>query len=127
MEKVDLVVIDLYTLKALIYGFSDPEKGIFCPGFVNEKTSESAKRSINRVGKAVLTELEAINKQRLEVASYTEEGKSEEELAQIRSEKDVEILNDKLTLTVDKADFSKVADDKFTFNYQILYDKFFKD
>lgn len=125
MEKVDLIVAELYTAKALIYGFNSSD--FVCGGFINEKTSESAKRSMNRVGKTVLSELEAIDKQRVEITKYTEEGKSEDEIKEIIKQKDFEVLNDKIQILVEKADFSKVADDKFSFNYQFLYDKFFKD
>ncbi len=118
IEQVTLPVKQLYTAKAYIFGHFEDNLQII--GFVNEKTSESAKRALTKIGRQIQEELDPINEQRRSILSSDD---SEED----KKAKDEEILNDTITLSVEKIDFKKVADDKFAFNYQFLYDKFFKD
>lgn len=132
MEKVkvgdrELLVRDLYEIKALILGFIHNGKVIYS-GLINERgLTEGTKRVATKIAKQIATELQAIEKQREDIAKYVEEGKSEDELKEIRSAKDNELLNDPIELSVEKLDFAKIENLTLSGNYQFLYDTVFKD
>lgn len=130
MEELHLTVRELYELRAQIFGFQFQDQVIH-QGFINQAgVPESMKRAATRIGKQLTAEIETIDAQRKEVANYTEEGKTEEELKEIRKAKDLEIINDpaKIILQIQKLDFTPIADKDFNpNNYQFVYDKIFKD
>jgi hypothetical protein len=130
MEELHLTVIELYELRAQIFGLTKDGQPIY-HGFTNQLgVPESLKRAATRIGKSLTAEIELVDNQRKEAATYTEEGKTEEELAAIRKAKDLEIINDptKIVVMVQKLDFAPIADKDFApNNYQFIYDKIFKD
>jgi hypothetical protein len=132
MEKVkagdkDLLVRDLYEIRALIQGFVSDGKIIYS-GFINEKSlTEGTKRIANKIAKQINSELEAIDKQRVEIMSYTEEGKTEVELKAIRANKENELLSDAIDFSVEKLDFKRIENLTLSGNYQFLYDTIFKE
>jgi hypothetical protein len=130
MEELHLTVRELYELRAQIFGFQFKDQ-IIHAGFVNQAgVPESMKRAATRIGKQLQEQVNIIDEQRKEVASYTEEGKTQEELEIIRNQKDLEIINDptKIIISVQKLDFAPIADKDFSpNNYQFVYDKIFKD
>jgi len=134
MEKVknastqDLIVRDLYEIRAQILGFMTGDRVIY-NGLLNEKNiTEGTKRIATKIARLITAELAEIDKQRIAIKEYTEEGKTEEELAAIRNAKDEELLNDKIEFEIpEKLDFKKVADLSLSSNYQFLYDTIFKE
>lgn len=130
MEELPLTIVELYELRAQIFGMTQDGHPIY-HGFVNQSgVPESLKRGASRIGKNLTSEIELIEPQRKEANAYTEEGKTEEELAAIRKAKDLEIINDptKIVVMVQKLDFAPIADKDFApNNYQFIYDKIFKD
>lgn len=131
MEKVksgdkELLVRDLYEIKALILGCIRNGKVIYS-GFINEKgLTEGTKRIATKIAKQIATELQAIEIQRTDIAKYSEGGKSEDELEVIRSAKDNDLLNDPIDFSVEKLDFARIENLTLSGNYQFLYDTVFK-
>jgi hypothetical protein len=107
MEEVKISIFDLYGIRNHLIGYG-------VKGLVNENgLSEGIKRRAHKVLKIVLSELEPINTQ----------------LDEIREKKDTlrekELLDDKVTIQVEKLDFKLVENVTLTDNYQLLYDTIF--
>lgn len=125
METIELTGFELYEVIAQINGIKND--GISFVGLVNEKSiTQGTKRFAARIAKKLTEELQILNERRVEIQSFTEEGKLEEELKQIRVQKDTELMTDKIKVEIEKLDFSKVEDCILTENYTFLYEKIFK-
>lgn len=124
METIELSGFELYELVAQINGIKNEGNSFL--GLVNEKITQGTKRYASRIAKKAIEELQTLNERRLELQSFKEEGKSEEELKQIIIQKDTELMNDKIKMEIEKLDFSKIEDQILTENYTFLYDKIFK-
>lgn len=131
MEEIEISVTELYELRAMLLGFQikkDEVVTTIYTGFANEKgITEGTRRIANKAAKTISNDLELIDKQRLEIKSYTEEGKNELELEVIRAAKDKDLLEDEIKLQIEKIDFKKVEDLSLSMNYNLLFEKLFKN
>lgn len=140
MEKIKLKVSEWYQLRAELEGLSLTSTGqILLKGFVNESgnqkfgikgISEGSRRIANRDLKFIKNEIEAINKQRIEIQNWVqseeEEVKmTEQELKKYREDKDKELMDDVLEIEVEKLDSSKLDDLTFEGNYPLIQEKLY--
>lgn len=133
MKTISLKAHQLYDAKALLLGyriFGKDKEGkdvdhVVIPGFVNERQlSEGVKRQAYKIGKILDDEIELVNKQRKDIADYTEEGAVD--IDSIRKEKEQQLLNDEVKIVFEPISFSKIEHLSLSDNYQFLYDKFFE-
>jgi hypothetical protein len=127
MEEINLKVSELYDLKALALGLdiveqseNGPKRTTIIDGFINEtQVPEGVKRRVNRAGKVLEDQVQLINLQRRKVVEDVALSLDE------KKQKDTELMNDTITVSIEKVDFSKIEDLTLKFNYQFLYEKLF--
>ena len=125
METLKFTIDEMYQLNALVFGIKDVIKG-----FINESDpnlKESTKRKVYKAGDAIRKELLQVDEQRKTISAYTEEGKSEDELNEIKTAKLQELFLSSEEVQIEKPLFSLVEDVSLSGNYQYLYEKIFKD
>lgn len=137
MATVKCSIAELYELQAQLGGVTitqkvegkdEPQITLQYTGILNEKgVTEGTKRGVLKNLRVLDTETETITKQRKEIAAYTEEGKTPEELIEIIKAKDAEVLASEIEFETELIDFSKIKDLAFSMNYQIAYEKLFKN
>src|SRR4249920_299434 len=104
MESLTLSIVEFYALFTLIFGRENVSKG-----FTNEshaELKESVKRKVNKVGEAIRVQLTQIEEQRKKIQEYKEDDKSTEDLSAIKLAKDLDLLNSKETIQIEKIPFS---------------------
>jgi hypothetical protein len=127
METLQCAVKDLYYLRACLGGWKVDDE-VKQHAFVSEAgLTEGTRRIATKALRLLNVELTPIDARRNEVASYTEEGKTDAELVAIREAKEKEILDDVVSIQIEKIDFKKVEDLSFIGNYEFLYQKLFKN
>ncbi len=125
MESLTLTIAEFYSLFTLIFGRENMIKG-----FTNEshaELKESVKRKVNKIGETVRVQLTQIEEQRKKIQEYKEDGKADEDLSAIKLAKDLDLLNSKETIQVEKIPFSSVENISLSGNYQFLYDQIFTE
>lgn len=125
MESLTLSIVEFYALFSLIFGRENAVKG-----FTNEshpELKESVKRKVNKIGEAIRVQLTQVEDQRKKIQEYKEDDKSTEDLSAIKLAKDLDLLNSKETIQVEKIPFSTIENISLTGNYQFLYDQVFTD
>lgn len=124
MEEISLKVSELYDLKTAILGLDivsrtaegkETRENVVL-GFVNEAgLPEGVKRAAYRIGKQAEEQVELVTPQLQKLLDDPD-----------RKVKEAEILNDTITLLIEKIYFSRIDHVSLKNNYQFLYDKVFK-
>ena len=118
MENIKLTIEEMYHVNAMIFGIPN-----VIVGFVNEphnELKESVKRKVYKIGNITRTSLLQIDEQRKNIKNS--EGSDEEKIS-----KDKELLQTIEEIEIDKPQFSFIENISLPNNYQLLYDKIFKD
>jgi Fe-S cluster assembly iron-binding protein IscA len=117
MQEIKITVLELFALRNYLMGLPTDDGKILIPGFLNEKgLTEGIKRRANKALKIIVTELDPICKQ-LDSLRTVENAENEK--------KEKELLEDKVTISVEKMDFKLIENVSLSFNYQVLYDHLF--